>query len=264
MPDILQSIILGAIQGITEWLPISSKSQVVLAATAIGISPDEALSYALFMHIGTLLAAIFYFRNEFISALKGSKAGERNFVIIGTLCTAITGLPLFLLLRKSFDFSQGLLITALIGIGLLITGILLLKIRASGSRNEGAAQPKDAALVGLAQGFSVLPGISRSGTTTAALLARGFSQDSALRLSFMLSIPTVAAAEVGFSIIEGFPPLDLSVAVAMVGSAFIFGILSISTLVGIARRINFGTFCLALGILAIIPYALKLLGVSAI
>ncbi|MDO8339657.1 MAG: undecaprenyl-diphosphate phosphatase [Candidatus Burarchaeum sp.] len=258
--DLIQAVILGAVQGLAEWLPISSKSQVVLVAGALGIAPEEALSYALFMHIGTLLAALVYFRREIARMITGSGLGvQRNYLVLSTGFTGLIGLPLFLLFRKSFDFSNGALFVALIGVGLVATGLILLWSRGTaGVRREGEAGLKDAALVGMAQGLSVLPGVSRSGTTTAALLWRGFSQEDALRLSFMMSIPTVAAAEVGFSLIEGLPSVGLTEACVMLAVAFIAGIASISALMAVARRINFGMFCIALGLLALIPFALGL------
>jgi len=240
--DIFQAIILGVIQGLTEWLPISSRSQlIVVGLNFFGMTAESALRYAIFLHIGTMIAAAVYFRKEYSAVLALKDKALLRFIVIALLATAITAAPVYLLVRKAY--TDPFLVMLLIGFGLLVSGLLQFKRKAFGA----SADNKSAAVVGLAQGFSAIPGISRSGVTTTALLFKGFSPEQAFRLSFLLSVPSVFLAEIGFNLMEGFwfePVMLLSVAVAA-----IVGYFSIGLLLRIAKRIRFSWFCVAFGLL---------------
>lgn len=260
--DFFQAAVLGVLQGITEWIPVSSKSQAMLSAVSLfGIPPAQALSYSLFLHIGTLFAALVFFKREIKLMLFEQKNKKTLwFLFYSTLASAVVGLPLFLFYRHSFAFASGELFTAAIGVGLVITGIILLSIyKKKGERIEAGVEKADAFISGFAQGFSVLPGISRSATSTAALLARGFTQESALRLSFLMSIPLVAAAEIAFTLLEGLPALDLADATTMLLFSFATGLIALKTFLEIARKVDFSVFCILLGAVAAIPLALSFL-----
>ena len=262
----IELIVLGLLQGLAEWLPISSKSQVMLAAIGfLGMDPSKALSLSLFLHIGTLLAAIIYFRKELADMLKLLPALPKNlnnkknstlvFLIVSTIATGVMGVPLYLLFRKSFAQSSGEAAIAVIGLGLIVTGILFVYSgKKAGLRKEGEMNYRDAGLAGIAQALSVLPGVSRSGITTAALLFSGFSQETAIKLSFMMSIPAVIGAEIGFTLLEGLPAITIEQAVVLTLSSFVFGLVSMDLLVRLARTINFGLFCIVLGIISLIPW----------
>jgi undecaprenyl-diphosphatase len=131
----------------------------------------------------------------------------------------------------------------LIGAGLLFTGAIQFK-RKFGKPKEDT---KNGFLVGLAQGFSAIPGISRSGVTTVALLFRGFSPEQAFRLSFILGVPSVFIAEIAFSLAEG-PVFEPNIWVAIAAAA-VAGYFSVSFLLRAAKKISFAWFCIAFGLL---------------
>ncbi len=241
--DLFQAIILGIFQGIFEWLPVSSQGQIAaIAVSFFGIPADEALGYAIFLHIGTLIAAAAYFRKELSEMALGKDRKARNFILLAVVATGITAIPSYLLL-KSIPLT-GFALLILIAVLLFVTGFLQ-KVKSKNTNPE--LTKKNSVILGLAQGFSVLPGISRSGVTTAALLLEGFSPERAFRISFLLSVPSVLIGEMAFSILEPIT-FDLSALVALL-FAFAFGYLSIAALLNFARAINFSLFCWAFGIL---------------
>ncbi|MBI4360385.1 undecaprenyl-diphosphate phosphatase [Candidatus Micrarchaeota archaeon] len=252
----LEYILLGILQGVTEWLPVSSKSQVMLSAVSfLGLNGLDALKLSLLLHAGTALAAVAYYRKTlwklFLELGDVKKTSHTfRFLFTSTAVTAAVALPLYLAYRGSFDVNNARILTALIGLGLLATA-LLLHVKPKGLRKENELTWKDAAFAGLLQAFSVLPGISRSGTSTAALLWRNVSQDEALRLSFLMSIPMVAAAQIAFFFIEGLPAIGWTQALVMVASSFVAGYFSIEALLRIARHVSFAWFCAGLGLVAL-------------
>jgi len=255
-----EALILGIIQGISEWLPISSEGMTSLVMiNFFGKSLAEALPISIWLHVGTMLAAIVFFRKDIIGILRNipryakRQSLEKNvnatmtFLIISTILTGIIGLPLILFAVGFTDFS-GKAATALIGAFLIITGILQ---RKAAGREELLKRigNTDSIIVGIAQGFSALPGISRSGITVSVLLLRKFDAERALRLSFLMSIPAVLAAEVGLLLMDMIV-FDVNSLAAIV-SSFVFGLLTISALFKVAKRINFSWFCIVLGVLSI-------------
>jgi len=245
--DAIQAVLLGVLQGITEWIPISSEGQTMLVMMKwLGVSPTEALSYSILLHIGTMAAVLIRFRGEFVDALKNIDSRMTRILVISTVCTGITGLPLYFLFKESF--SGGREATLLIGTLLILTG-LLLRFKGSGSRKFEDMKTTDMIILGLAQGFSILPGVSRSGTTLTLLLMRNIRQDVALIISFMISVPAVLGAVV----------LDHSIAAVPLGSAalailasFITGYLSMGLLIRFAEKVNFSRFCIAMGLVTLV------------
>lgn len=245
--DALQGIVLGIMQGIFEWLPISSQGQSMLYMIQwLRISPDDALSYSIYLHMGTMSAALIKFRHEFIGMTKKIDSKMTQIVILSTFCTGITGIPLYLLFRESF--TGGREATLLIGVLLIATGILL-RFKGSGSQEVKDMRHRDMIVLGLAQGFSILPGISRSGTTLTVLLMRGLKQEDALNVSFIISIPAVLGAIVmDHSIID----LPWTAAVTMLISSLVVGYLTMDILIKFAKRTSFSGFCLILGAITLL------------
>ncbi|MCS5661155.1 MAG: undecaprenyl-diphosphate phosphatase, partial [Dehalococcoidia bacterium] len=196
----LESILLGLIQGITEWLPVSSEGLVTASATfLLDKSLEDAIGISLWLHLGTALAALLSFKVEILKLTKGfignpsCLKGEIGFLFLGTAVSALIGLPLLLFAGEIFPSDptkNGIqTFTALIGIFMIVTGVILLRSKRSGKGKRNDSGTIDAMLTGTAQGFSVLPGLSRSGLTVSVLLARGMDRRDALTLSFLLSIP---------------------------------------------------------------------------
>ena len=244
--DLIQAIFLGFLQGIFEWLPVSSQGNIsAIALTLFNLSVEKASSYAIFLHMGTLFSAIIYFRREIKALLKLENKPLLKFLIIAVISTALTALPSYLFLKSLLTNAFILLLA--IGIFLIITGLIQKFVRKSG---QAVFSNKNAFFLGLGQGFSVLPGISRSGTTTSVLLFEGFEPEQAFRTSFLLSIPSVLIAEIIFNMFE--PTIfDLNIITALVTAA-ITGFLSIDLLIRLAKKIRFSLFCFLFGILYII------------
>jgi len=262
MNQILIQIILGIIQGVTEWLPISSSGMVTLANTVFfGVTDvSELLRAALFLHLGTLLAALIYFRKEIIELTKtlfkykySDQANKKtlNFLIIATIISGIIGLIILFLLTslENYFIITGKSITFFVGVFLLFTGIIQIKIRNKGIRKEREIKDSDGYLLGLAQGLASLPGVSRSGITISTLLLRKFDDTTALRLSFLMSIPIVLIGNLFLNLND----FALSSA-AFYGllASFVFGLLTIHILMKLSKKINFGWFVLVFAILMLL------------
>jgi undecaprenyl-diphosphatase len=257
--EFLEAVVLGMVQGIVEWLPISSEGiNSMIMVNFFGKTLAEATVYSIWLHTGTLLAAIIYFRAELLKLLKNFPSFVKNpkegtdenrlttFLIVSTVLTGIIGLPILLFGVEKANVSGGAA-TAFIGLLLIFTGLLQKYSRKSSEKSDITL--KDSALVGSLQAFSVLPGISRSGITTSVLLLRKYEAHDALKLSFLMSIPAVFVAEVGLALLgrmafEAYSLLAVTI-------SFVFGLLTIGILMKIAGRINFGNFCIFLGLLSL-------------
>jgi undecaprenyl-diphosphatase len=167
--------------------------------------------------------------------------------VISTLLTGVLGAPLFVygLNEKEIPAME---MTMIIG-GLLIVTCILQRFTAGFAASRTRPGTKDAVLLGVVQSLSVFPGLSRSGLTVSALLFRRYEAIQAIRLSFLMSIPVVLAAEIGLALIDG---IEFSlVVIAGVLTAFVLGLLTISLLIRIATRVAFWKFCVVLGIISL-------------
>jgi undecaprenyl-diphosphatase len=256
--DPLQSTLLGVLQGITEWLPISSEGQSMLIMLQfMQIDPETALSVAVFLHIGTMLAVLLRLRGDFLSMLN-QDSKLLKILIVATLSTGITALPLLLFIKNLFETGESA--TVLIGVMLILTGIMLGVQRRAGNsyRTLDEITTRDMVFAGLAQGFSILPGISRSGTTLTILLMLGIKQELALKLSFLMSVPAVLGAVVLFDMWKG-AVIALPAATIMVLSSLIVGYATMSLLLRFASKVNFALFCVSLGGLTLLLSQLPVL-----
>lgn len=259
----LESFILGTIQGIAEWLPVSSEGLIFLVKANFfnfGETIREITELVLWLHLGTFLAALVYFRKEVWvlsrALFKFKSATENNqriliFLIISTLVSGILGAILLLSLTylEGFLTLSAKVLTLAIGILLLVTAGLQFRARGGGLKKADGIKGKDGVILGLAQGLAVLPGLSRSGLTVSVLLLRKFKEDTALKLSFLMSMPIV----LGGNIILNMDKLSLNLE-SLVGllASFIFGYLTIDVLLRVAKKINFAWFVLGFGVLTIL------------
>lgn len=257
-----ETIILGAIQGIVEWLPVSSEAVLILMSQNIfgGDSIVEMVQLALFFHFGTLLSVVVYFWKDILVLMKKvvafkdqdgqDKALLYFYMGVTFVSVIVAGLIYFLIKELEGGFgSVASLVNVGIGVLLLVTAYLQFRRRRGGLRVVSGSRVSDVVLVGLGQGFAAFPGISRSGTTTAVLLLRGFKEEEALRASFLLSVPIVLIGNIVLNLNDG-----VITGVNLVGMlmAFVFGLLSIHGLLVVARKINFGWFVLVFGLLVIV------------
>jgi len=264
MAEIFESILLGIVQGITEWLPVSSKGNVAILGQFLGLSTTDAFSYAIILHIGTLIAATLYFRKELIKLAQGKDQKLLKFIIVTLIFTGISAIPCYFLLKgiletTSIDF-LGIIIYSqtifmfTVGLFLLVTGFLQL---AKKKQKENNITTKNAIFLGLAQGLTVLPGMSRSGTTTSVMLFEGFSPEEAFHISFLISVFAVTFGEISFNLLEK-PALNFEMIYGIIASAII-GYATIGFLLKLVKKINFGKFCIALGIIYFIIAILSII-----
>ena len=267
--DPIQIIILGIVQAITEWLPLSSKTMDTLVYTRFfNGSMATAVPVLLFLHVGTLCAAAIYFRREivglfreYLSApldIERHKRGKVGFLATAIVFTGIVGVPILIAEKFLFpDLSMNLLLS-LMGAGLIATGFLLTTHKKDRWRATEAASWKDGILTGALQGLSTIPGVSRAGCSTTGLIWRGFDAESAFNLSFLLSIPTVFIAEMalwGFQIATGgsaIAPLPLADGLMLALSSFVFGYVTIEVLLKFAHRVNVASLAFIFGIMMLV------------
>ena len=258
--DPIKALMLGLLQGVLEWLPISSQGNlIVLAIAFLGLEPEYALSLSVYLHLGTGLAALVYFRNEVAGILGRRTDRDRElfrFLLIATILTGVVGFPIFTFVRLTSLYGEALLV--LTGLALLATGVMQ-RDRAGGeTRAQIRLDVRDGLSLGVVQGLSAIPGLSRSGVTTTALLLKGYPGEEALRLSFLMSIPASFAAVAGLALVEGAPPVDTGILLALAAS-FISALVSIDLLIKLARRTRFWKLCVVLGLIALVavlPYLL--------
>lgn len=194
MNDLLAAVILGLVQGLTEFLPVSSTAHLILVSGALGLDPEKfGLSFDVALHLGTALAVLLYFASTWIGLLKDVFARRWRMpllVIVGTLPAAIAGV-----LFES-TVSTALRSPVFIVAGLVIGSVIfvLAERAATQRRAMGELTLADALIMGAAQAVALLPGISRSGITISTGLFRHLRREEATRFSFLLATPVILGA----------------------------------------------------------------------
>ena len=260
----IKTLFLGALQGLTEFLPVSSSGHLVLAQTLLGFS-EPPLPFDILLHIATMLATVCFFYKSILEALRewflgfiradlrgswGWKTGWA--VIVGNVATFV--IAILMKEKVAYMFQSPLLV----GISLIITGSILWY----GSGKKGTISKPDlksGLVVGLAQGIAVIPGISRSGITIVTALTRGFSLEEAFRFSFLLSLPAISGAVVlellEAGTIDNFTSSLPSVWLLGVVSAFSFGLFALKILqkvVLFGKWRWFAVYCFVVGVMALL------------
>ena len=246
----LDAIWLGILQGATEFLPVSSSGHLVLAQHLIGDFQQPGVLFDVLLHVGTMVAVALYFRRDLLALVTSlwrkdsDAAGQRymlTLLMAGSLPTAVIGL-----LCK--DFFLGLFERPdIVCLMLLVTGLLLWMAerlrRVEASRTQMSFI--DALVVGTVQGAAIIPGISRSGSTIAALLLRGVDGETAARFSFLLALPAVfGAALLSIRDLDHVAGSTLLPYMAGTLAALLTGLLCIHLLMGVIRRRRLHWFAL--------------------
>jgi undecaprenyl-diphosphatase len=254
---VLEAILLGVVQGLTEWLPVSSSGHLVLVQEYLGL--EVTLFYDVLLHVATLGVILFFYRDTVLDVLGALARAPREhlegatwrevwwetpprrlavLVVVGSVPTAAIALTAEPLLRGFFES------TLVVGIALLVTGTWLFVARFAPAVDPDRPRFWDAVLVGAAQGTAFVPGISRSGATIGAALLRGVEREHAVRFSFLLSVPAIVGATVyegstaGLGTAANWPAyLTGMVVAALVGYAALW------LLVRIVERRGFTHFC---------------------
>jgi undecaprenyl-diphosphatase len=179
--------LLGIVQGLTEFLPVSSSGHLVILQKVLRISADE-VTLSVVLHLGTTLALITFFFKDIIKVF--SNARLLKLIIIVTVITGIIGVT-------GKDFFEGLFgLPRWVALFLCVTGIILIFTQKFKDTKRNNLNAKDALILGVAQGIAIIPGISRSGITIATLLFRKIDRETSFRFSFLASIPAVLGATI--------------------------------------------------------------------
>jgi len=252
---IFESILLGLIQGLTEWLPVSSSGHLVIAQELLKI--EVPLIFDVMLHFGTLLAVFAFFWKDIVKILKSlikldfkSESGKLiQFMIIGTIPIIFAGIIFYDAVKVLF---QSIFV---VSIALIINGILLFLTKFSKSKKEMSYL--DSLIVGLAQAFALIPGISRSGSTISTGLLKGVKKEYVFKFSFLLSIPAVLAAniwELSNTIISNTNVDFIPYFIGMIVAAIV-GYISLKFLFEILKRGKFYLFsfyCLIVGFILLL------------
>lgn len=260
-----EALILGLIQGLTEFLPVSSSGHLEIGQVLLGTTGEENLTFAIVVHTATVLSTLVVLWKEVAQLFRGTFTTmqwnkDKNYVVM----ILVSMIPVFIVgmfFKEQVEnfFGSGLL---LVGICLCVTAVLLYLSEWLSKRKAGEGHEvgyKDAIIIGLAQAVAVLPGLSRSGTTIATGLLCGVKKESVTQFSFlMVLIPILGEAflEV-LDILQGEVTSTLGILPMIVGflSAFLSGCLACKFMINIVRRqklIYFAIYCLCAGIFAIV------------
>ena len=187
--NFIQSLILGTVQGLTEFIPISSSGHLVLLQRLFHVT-ESSLTYTIFVHFGTLVAVFVVFYKDIIEILKKPLSKLPILLIIGAAVTGIIGITFTTFFRSNFETGQT------VGVNFLLTGFVLYFVDRfrKGTKSISEMSYPDAAFIGLIQSVSIMPAVSRSGMTIAGALLRGMDRTEAARFSFLLSIPVILGA----------------------------------------------------------------------
>jgi undecaprenyl-diphosphatase len=257
LSNLLYALIVGLVQGVSEWLPISSKTQVLFVSTILfGLPLNVALAFGLFMEVGSLFSATFYFRREIISLLHDRKL--LVYLLVVTIVTGVEGVPLYLIAEKLLTGAYNLGLPMMLLGAFLIADSVYIRYSRKVPRTGTLAElgMKHYIIVGAAQGFAALPGVSRSGMTVSTLLFMGVNPKDAFRLSYLAYIPAslggvlttvLFSREELNAALSNFDATGFSVALV---TAALVGIVAISALLRFAKRNDIYKVTLFLGGLA--------------
>jgi len=240
----LEALFLGLVQGLTEFLPVSSSGHLVVFGTLLGLEPEGGLLFEVGVHVATLLAIAIFYRAKIAELGRGVFAVDRAALdYLGKLVVATLPAVLVALVAEG-HLDRVLTSPEVAAIGLLLTAMILWTTRSTLPRAEQNAVGWGAALlIGVAQAFAILPGVSRSGSTVAMALALGIAPAAAAEFSFMMGIVAISSAAVlmlpdlGQASPEAISSLALGCATALVS-----GILAIWLFVAVLRRQTFYQF----------------------
>ena len=255
--SIVQSALLGLIQGLTEFLPISSSGHLVLLQKLLGLNVSENIAFDVLLHVATLVAVVIVFRRDIVD-LFGKRKTDLGLLALGTVPTVIVGV---LLAGSIKALAEN---TVVVGAALVVTGVVLFLagLYMKQGKSEGNVTWKCALIIGAAQAASITPGLSRSGLTIAAAILCGIALTDAVRFSFLLAIPAIiGGALYEFKDISSIPH-DIFPVIIGLFVALVFGIVSLKIVAASVLKKKFSYFafyCVPVGALVII---LSLTGVA--
>ena len=233
-------VLLGALQGIFEWIPISSQGLMTIFSSFI-VTDINSIDFSLFLHLGTMFAVLIFFRKDWINLILLRDKELLRFFIIASIVSLSLG---FVVYKTIGDIAIGSGLLFLIGFGLLLTSWFQKKdIRLNMNKDFNSV------IVGLLQGISVIPGVSRSGSTIFGLSLKENDPSEILKKSYIISLPAVVAST-GYIFINN-PSISSFPWIALL-SSFVFGIISLKVLLDFSKRVNFSKITMTFGILCLI------------
>lgn len=255
-----QAIILGIVQGLTEFLPVSSSGHLVIFQHIFGIQ-QAPLTFDVVVHLGTLVAVFIAFWQDILDIVKKPFSRITYLLLVGIIPAGLAGYFLASTIEKAFE---SLLV---VGLGLIFTGFVLkyseiLANRYLGLKLTQGTSYKDALFIGAIQALAIIPGISRSGSTIAAGLIAGLDREFAARFSFLLSIPVILGAGI-FQLqdVIKYGEMGGNISVYLIGfiTSAAFGYLAINVVLKLVKegRLSiFSYYCWAVAALTLIAYFL--------
>ena len=259
--DTLQAILLGIVQGITEFLPVSSSGHLQIAKEVLGVQLEENLTFDVALHAATVLSTIVVLWSEVWRLLKGLFSRrfneEQAYVLKLVLSMIPIGIVGFLLKDRINDLLNAPYILAVVGAMLLVTAALLAFAYYAKPRQKETISYRDALIIGLAQACAAMPGLSRSGSTIATGLLLGKSKEEVANFSFIMVIPVILGKML-LDICSGeVAAMDIP-AGALIGgflAAFVSGTLACKFMIEVVKRgklIWFALYCCLAGLVSII------------
>lgn len=260
--DWIQALILGLVQGLTEYLPVSSSGHLTIGQELLGVSGEDNLTFDVVVHVATVMSTLVVLWSEVVWLLKGFFKFEMNDemrymlnIIISMIPVGIVGV--FFKDQVEEIFGSGLLV---VGICLLITAALLIFSYVAKPRQKETISWKDALIIGIAQACAVMPGLSRSGSTIATGLLLGNKKESLAQFSFLMVIPPILGealldimkAVKGEAVFGGIETLPLCIGFL---AAFISGCFACKWMINIVKKgklVYFGIYCAIVGVVTII------------
>ncbi len=269
---LISALLMGVVEGLTEFLPISSTGHLILLAEAIGFQGPPGKTFEITIQLGAILAVIWVFRDTLVQIAFGMwRRGSREYYMALNLLLAF--LPAMALGATLHSYITKLLFTpVVVAVALIVGGIAIIVIERRQHNPSIHSIPEmgplAALLVGFGQALAMIPGTSRSGATIISALLVGVDRKTAAEFSFLLAIPTMLAATV-FSLFKARAELDFSgfglIAVGFI-AAFVVALLIVRWLLSVISRIGFtpfGWYRIALGVVILIWLALRSGGASA-
>lgn len=258
MSEMMNMFVLAVVQGLTEFLPVSSSGHLALGKYLLGFEALDGFGVELLLHLGTLAAVFAYYWGFIVKTVKGLLAKEKEAwhfaicVLISMIPAVVVGLLWEERLEQVATYPR-----AVAGL-LMVTGCMLIGTRLFGRERELEITPKSAFLIGCAQAFAMLPGISRSGSTISMARFIGIAQDKIARFSFLMVVPVILGGNLlhivkalGGSGESAFEGLTWGLAVMGLATSAVVGYLSVAWMVRLLSKQRFwlfGIYCLTVGV----------------
>lgn len=257
--ETIDAIILGIIQGLTEFLPVSSSGHIELTKAILGdgLMAEQSLLFTIVLHFATALSTVVVFYKDILDLFKGLfafKKNEQSLYVLKIVVSMIPAVIVGLLFEEQLSalFTSNVL---LVGLMLVITAILLI-LTDRAAKSDRSISIKSSGIIGIAQAIAMLPGISRSGATIATAVLLKTDRTKAARFSFLMVIPLIFG-KIAKDALSGdivFNSADTTAVMAGFIAAFIFGLIACKWMVSLVRKSKlhyFGYYCAAVGILSI-------------